>query len=181
MASNLKIYSEYAVRLMSQIDQSNPVILLGVSFGGLVAVEVAKRLNPIQTILISTVEIKKDLRKFYRVMGKTGLVNIIPSSFFIPPKALTDRYVGAKNKELLRAILDDTDPKFVKWAVRQLIRWQNNTAIKNTLKINGNNDLLMPHRMNRNQIFVEGGKHFIVVDQADEVSNIINKSLSNIS
>ncbi|MCC6838309.1 MAG: alpha/beta hydrolase, partial [Bacteroidia bacterium] len=45
---------QYAIRLSEQIDQSQPFCLIGVSFGGLCAIEISKKLNPAQTFLVSS-------------------------------------------------------------------------------------------------------------------------------
>lgn len=46
--------SEYAARLIPQINIKQEFILLGVSFGGLIALELSKLLKPKATILISS-------------------------------------------------------------------------------------------------------------------------------
>ncbi len=38
---------DYAMRLSKQIDTTQPFALIGVSFGGMVCIEIAKKLNPI--------------------------------------------------------------------------------------------------------------------------------------
>ena len=53
---------EYALRLSELIDKNEDFGILGVSFGGLVAIEISKILNPKLTILISSVETKNELR-----------------------------------------------------------------------------------------------------------------------
>ena len=45
--------SDYALRISKKIKHENPV-LVGVSFGGMIAVEIAKVLKPATTIIISS-------------------------------------------------------------------------------------------------------------------------------
>jgi hypothetical protein len=52
---------EYALRLSQQIDTSQPFVLIGVSFGGMCAIEISKKLNPLQTILISSSKVSTEL------------------------------------------------------------------------------------------------------------------------
>ena len=49
-----ELMSEYAMRLAKQIDTSQPFALIGVSFGGMNCVEIAKQLNPVKTFVISS-------------------------------------------------------------------------------------------------------------------------------
>ncbi|MEL6833094.1 MAG: alpha/beta hydrolase [Bacteroidota bacterium] len=166
----------YALRMAEKVNQAEPFALLGVSFGGLVAVEMSKVLQPNLTILISSVETKDELSTVYRLLGKTKLVKWIPYPLFDPPRMLASWVFGAKRKALLNEILNDTDLKFAKWAVNALLTWQNTTKLTTPLlKIGGTNDKLLPPQ--GNTILIENGAHFMIVDRAEEISQIINERL----
>ncbi|MAY84098.1 MAG: hypothetical protein CMP59_08190 [Flavobacteriales bacterium] len=168
---------EYAKRLSESIDQSSDYGFLGVSFGGLIAVELSKILDPKITILISSVETKNDLRYLYRKLGNSNLLKVVPSKIIKPPKAIAQFLFGAENTALLDQIIQDTDPIFLKWALNQLLKWQNKSRHKNCYKIHGTNDKLIPLPKDDSTFKVEGGGHFMIVDRADEVSAAINKIL----
>jgi hypothetical protein len=167
----------YAMRLAQKIDTTEDYALMGLSFGGLVATEISKQLSPVLTILISSVDVGTDLRLPYRLAGKTGLVNLVPTRFMSPPKLISNWLFGAEDKELLHKIIADSDLYFAKWAVKKLITWQNKTRLQNCLKINGDKDLLIPYRPESNSIKIAGGHHFMIVDRAAEVSELINKEI----
>jgi len=167
----------YSKRLMQDIDTtSEEIVLIGVSFGGLIATEVAKLINPTLTILISSVATKYELPKIYRSTG--GLMRFIPWWMFLPPKRMIIKLFKAENKELLQEILKDTDPKFVKWAMTTLVRWQNTEKPSPHLKIGGDKDLLLPSK--NEDILIKEGGHFMIVDKADEISHHINIQLANL-
>ena len=165
----------YSNRLKEVIDTSNPFVLIGVSFGGLIAVEISKILNPKLTILISSAETKNELRSIYRGFGKTNLIKLIPKRLFDMPRGLATFMFGTNEKKLLSDILDDTDLKFTKWAINELINWKNETKLENVVKINGSKDKLIPP--SQSDYLIEGGEHFMVVDKADEISDIINNEI----
>jgi pimeloyl-ACP methyl ester carboxylesterase len=169
--------SEYASRLAEKIDTTEDFILIGVSFGGIVAIEISKILKPALIILISSVEVQQDVRWIYRIMGKTGLVKWVPAAFFKPPAIMAEWLFGARNKKLLRKIIDDTDLAFAKWAIGQLITWNNNKRFENCIKIHGDKDVLIPLRRDKNTIEIPGGHHFMVMDKAEEISWIINREI----
>jgi len=168
----------YTKRLSSAIDQSEDYVILGVSFGGLIATEISKILNPKLTILISSVETKDKLRFIYRWIGNTKLLHLVPTILFDPPRGLATYIFGAKNKQLLHDILDDTDLNFAKWAALQLTTWKNTSSPKNLLKIHGTKDKLIPLKTSMKTIIIEDGAHFMIVDRADEISKIINTKLA---
>jgi len=166
---------KYSLRLAEVIDTDEDFGILGVSFGGLIAVEISKKLKPKITILISSAETKKDLRWIYSAFGKAGIINLIPEKLFNLPRKFAYWLFGTKKKELLENILDDSDLKFTKWAIKELINWNNTYSINNCLKIGGTKDKLIPPNRNSNAVLIVGGEHFMIVDRANEISEIINK------
>jgi hypothetical protein len=99
-------------------------------------------------------------------------------NFFDPPRIIANWIFGAKNKKLLNQILDDSDMKFVKWAINELVNWKNNEKLSSPkLLIGGTNDKLIPSKKNINLKLIDRGQHFMIVDKADEISQIINIEL----
>ena len=169
----------YSARFSQLINKGEDFGILGVSFGGLIAVEISKKLNPKLTVLISSAETKRELRTAYRILGKTKLLKFIPEFLFDPPRIIASWAFGTKKKELLNQILDNTDLKFTKWAVNELVNWQNNEKVLNpVLKIGGTNDKLIPQHKNAGQQLIDRGEHFMIVDKADEISRIINEEIN---
>ena len=168
----------YSKRLSSKIKLNEKFVIMGVSFGGLVAVEISKILNPEITILISSAETRREIPKLYRIIGDLGIMRILPKKMFDPPRILARFLFGAEKFELLNQILDDTDLNFAKWAVNELINWKNSERVKNQLlKISGSRDKLIPPRLGEDIIEIMGGQHFMIVDRADEISDMINDNL----
>lgn len=169
--------SEYSKRLSQVIDTSKKFCLIGVSFGGLIAVEMNKFILPELTILISSAETKNEIRPMFRFFGKLNLIKIIPVKLFKPPVWLLSYFFGTRKTQLLKNILDDTDLPFAKWAVNELVNWENVSRIENVIKIHGSKDRLIPVRGERKMEIIKDGGHFMIVDKADEISNIINSKL----
>lgn len=88
----------YSIRFSKFIDQEEDFGIIGVSFGGLVAVEISKVLNPKLTILISSAETKKELRTIYRLIGKTNVPRFIPHFIFDPPRIFANWIFGAQKR-----------------------------------------------------------------------------------
>jgi len=173
---------QYSNRLSKVINIEEKFGILGVSFGGLIAVEISKVLNPEVTILISTVETKNDLRTIFKIVGSLGILKLLPSKFFDPPRFLAKWFFGTKNNgKLLDEILNDTDLDFAKWAINELANWKNINKVQNrVLKIGGTNDKLMPIGNQKSTIKILKGGHFMIIENAKEISKIINeKTLYN--
>lgn len=168
----------YAQRLSQSINTKEDFGLLGVSFGGLIATEISKQIQPKFTILISSAETKTELRSWYGWVGKLNMVNKIPLSLFKIPKFPACYLFGTKNKTLLYPILDDTDPYFARWAIDALVTWKNTTRLQPILKISGKDDKLIPAEHHRNTTVLPHKGHFIIVDQAKELSKRINRFIN---
>lgn len=168
----------YATRLAKQVDTKEKYGILGVSFGGLVAVEMSKQLNPALTVLVSSAETKYELRSAYRLLGKSQLITIIPKTLLNPPRIIANWLFGTKEKELLNQILNDTDWRFAKWAVNELLRWDNQEKVSNQLlKISGTSDKLIPPSDENNLKLVHNGEHLMIIDKAESISQLINNEL----
>ena len=69
--------ASYAHRISACIDTTEPFILVGLSFGGMIAVEISKLYKPYKLILISSIPGIQDLPKLYKWAGKLHLQKII--------------------------------------------------------------------------------------------------------
>jgi pimeloyl-ACP methyl ester carboxylesterase len=171
---------QYARKLIAQIDQSKPFTLIGLSFGGVVAVELSKQIKPVQTILISSICTPEEAGKVYLVLGKLNLHRIFPIRFLLMPSGFLFCSFGARTAEekaLLRAILQDTDPVFFRWSLNQLFSWKNEWKPDPLIHIHGNKDKILPYHKKMRAIKVEGGEHLMVYSKSEEISALLRKHL----
>src|SRR6476661_9023939 len=89
--------ASYAGRMFNLINDTEP-ILLGVSFGGMLAIEMAKQF-PVKTIiLISAVKTYRELPLWMRLSGRFRLHKIIPLKSNALTEKADDRRMGIKNE-----------------------------------------------------------------------------------
>ncbi|RAK36353.1 UNVERIFIED_ORG: pimeloyl-ACP methyl ester carboxylesterase [Chitinophaga ginsengisegetis] len=167
--------TEYAGRIKSQITVENPYII-GLSFGGIVAVEVSKQIRVKKMVLISSVRTKKELNKVQFFFIKLGLYRIIPASLINRTNFLTYRYFGARSqndKKALTKLLKDTDVTFFRWALKSIGHWNNKEAPEKTIQIHGTADRVIASRLVHPDYRIKGGGHLMVFNKADPISKII--------
>ncbi|QXU44026.1 alpha/beta fold hydrolase [Pedobacter sp. D749] len=173
--------SAYAERLSKVIDKSQPFALVGVSFGGMIAVEIAKVLKPATTIIISSTMLSTQLPALYRFAGKLRLLNFIPASLLKSSNKLTQNYYfgtrSGSEKTLLSKIIKDTDPYFLKWAIGSILSWENKIKPARIFHIHGTNDKILYSKKATPDFMIENGTHFMVYQNAKEISGIIDKLL----
>lgn len=169
----------YALRLSEVIDTSQPFALVGVSFGGMIAVEIAKILAPVVTVIISSTMISSQLPGLYRFAGKLGLLKFIPARLLKSSNKLTQNYYfgtrSGSEKILLSKIIKDTDPYFLKWAIGSILSWKNETKPERTYHIHGTHDKILYSKTAQPDFVIDNGTHFMVYQNAKEISVIINK------
>lgn len=171
----------YAQRLLDQITPHElPPVLVGLSFGGMVAQEIAKLIPVQRVLLISSLASTHDLPGYYRALGSLGLQNWLPFGWFkgwVGPAAW---FMGAHTpaeKQLLKSILRDTDVYFLRWALNQILRWRHPEPLPHTVMLHGSADKVLPLRPRPQTQVLPGGEHLMVLHQAPAVSAFINQYL----
>ena len=103
-----------------------------------------------------------------------------PIKFLKTPNIFSNWFFGAKSKEekkLLSEILIDTNPVFLKWAINQILNWQNTEFTSNVIHIHGTSDRILPIRFVKYDIKIENGGHFMTINKAKEINMILNDLL----
>jgi pimeloyl-ACP methyl ester carboxylesterase len=169
---------QYAFRLLNQIQHERP-ILLGVSFGGMVAIEVGKLIPTEKIVLISSVRTKYDIPVFFRLVNHSWLHKILQKLYTSGSFNLLNWFFSAETtaeKELVRESFRKINSSFYLWAIQQISTWKNSEAPKNAIVIHGTRDRIF--RVRSADQMIRGGGHFMVLGKAKELSSILNKILA---
>lgn len=173
---------DYAKRISLKITTGNPV-LIGLSFGGMMVVEISKIIKIEKIILIASAKNKFELPKFNRISGILKLNKLIPKSLFKKQNFITNWLFGIETdseKLLLKNILKDTDPDFFSWAINEIVNWKNEISPENVIHIHGNKDRIIPFKNVKADFVVEGGGHFMTVNKPEEIREIIFDSIKSL-
>ena len=87
---------------------------------------------------------------------------------------------STENKAILTEIFKASNPSFTKWAIKQVSNWQNTEKPKNLYRIHGNRDHVLPIINFEPDVLIRGGGHIIVLDNAKEVTEFLNKVLTSV-
>lgn len=173
----------YAERMSESIDTNEEFNLMGLSFGGIIAQEMNRFLEPKLNILISTVKSRKELPGFMRFSSHSNLHKLIPPKFISSDNgisyALFRKVYNGKLPDLTE-IFEFRDPYYLKWSMDRIVNWQNNVEMKNFIHIHGNKDLVFPVSKIQDAQIVDGGTHVMVMQKARKVSELINQALSDL-
>jgi len=168
--------AHYAKR-MAAIIKEDDATLIGLSFGGILSVEISKIKKLKKIILIASAKTKYELPLFYRLIGKISLNKLLPNSILKIQNFITNWIFGLESesdKKLLKAILKDTDPVFLSWAINEIVNWKNTEYPKNYIHIHGDKDRIIPIRNVKKDYVIPNGGHFMTVNKAKEIEKIIH-------
>lgn len=174
---------DYCGRLITQIDLSGEVILIGVSFGGIVAQEIARKIRPAKVIILSSVKSVNEFDWQLSFVRKLRLYQLVPSRLLKWSNKLTgDYYFGVQTKtesKLLGQIIGDTDRHFMKWAIREIMNWKGNSTSDQIIHIHGDKDRIFPVSRIHDFIRVENAGHFMIVNRASEIAAYIKDAIGH--
>jgi len=168
---------EYALRLKNQIPEPNPVII-GVSFGGMLATEIAKSDPTAKAIIIASNKTKNEFPKIFLAGKYIPAYKWVPPSLLKKATLLRNKFFGPKGdrqKEVFKEILKDADTDFSKWAIYSILHWDNAEIPANLTHIHGTSDRLLPYRLVKADFAIKGGSHLMVMNQHDDISALLKK------
>jgi pimeloyl-ACP methyl ester carboxylesterase len=171
----------YAKRIAEKINTSEPFMLIGLSFGGMLATEVIEFVTPKKTILISSAARRQELPFYYKLAGILRLNKLFPAAVIKKGNVFINWLMGVsaiKDKNLVQEILVASNPEFSKWAIDQIVNWERKNAPENIIRIHGNKDRVLPVINFKPQHLVKNGGHFMVANRAEEISAILESELS---
>lgn len=175
--------TDYCMRLAGQIDTAKPFVLIGLSFGGIVVAELAKKLKPLKSIIISSVPDSGQFPWYFKLAGRSGIHRIIPPRMLKSANGLTVYAFGIKSPEekfLLSEIVKNIDEKYLKWAVNAILTWNSTEKPANLVHIHGTQDKTFPIRYVRPDIKIQGGRHLMVLSMADTINGVLEKELEKV-
>lgn len=171
----------YAEKLSHYIIDKNPV-LIGVSFGGIIAQEIARLMHVKQVIIISSIKNSNELPNYFRWLKKTSLYEIFPNSL---SWKMLDIYAWAiadkKTKKRIKAYdkyLTFRSNNYLRWCIKKLSQWKNESELDNIIHIHGKKDHIFPYNLIKNAIIVENADHALVLTKANWLNHQLHKIIS---
>jgi pimeloyl-ACP methyl ester carboxylesterase len=172
--------SEYCERLAEKLRPHGAVAIGGVSFGGIVALEVAQFLKPPCVILIASVRGPSEMPWRIRALGP-----FLPLLTFMPIRwmqwlagaaPLWSSVFAGVVKQFRQA-----DPVTLRWSIRQIFHWKQAATLACPLfQIHGDRDFVFPVSKTKPQVIVQGGGHLISVTRGRQVNEFVQSCLEQV-
>jgi len=168
----------YALRLKDAYNIPDDAVIIGLSFGGMLATEIAKACPSAKVILLSSSKTGKEIPQFYKIGKYLPLYKWAPAAIQKWIMLLQESRFGVhskQGKEIYRQVIKQADISFNTWAIWALIHWDNTTIPPNITHIHGTNDKILPYKLVKANITLMHGGHLMVLENAGAVSNILKE------
>lgn len=168
----------YAKRMAAQIDTTQPFSIVGVSLGGMIAVEMSKFMSPQKVVLISSAKGRDELPLRYRFMKHVPLYKLFPGTLLKKMANMARPVVEPESKEktpVFKAMIDAKDPDFMQRSIHMIANWDNKDRPSNLVHIHGTKDKTLPVRYIDQPVKVDGGGHMVTLVRAEEISRLLNE------
>ncbi|MGM5629440.1 alpha/beta hydrolase [Apibacter raozihei] len=188
---------EYTRKLAESIDTSEPFILVGYSFGGVIVQEMNKFLNPQKTILIASMKNDQQIPNLFKIIKALRFAYWFPMRFFSSQGLLSyafarSVYYKSKNQKIKETLkieeyLSQTNPKYLKWSINAISSWKSTIQCKNIFQIHGTKDPIFPYKKirksyekNRQHLFtIPEANHILVLEKPKKVNEAFKNILLN--
>jgi pimeloyl-ACP methyl ester carboxylesterase len=169
--------SHYASEFLKQMDTTMPPNILGVSFGGMLCIELAGQIKTNSVVLISSCKNREEIPAPIRAL------KYIPLHRWISERQ--HRFIASKSRKIVgfdknylpvfKRMIYAMPPNYFIRCIDMIVRWDcSRTAVK-AEHIHGDRDLLLWHRKIKGCHTIHGGTHAMIVTKAAEINALLAK------
>ena len=186
----------YSSKMAECIDQSEPFILVGYSFGGVIVQEMNKFLNLEKTILIASMKDVTQIPRLFKILKKIKFAKWFPIKFFTNKKIVSYAFIRSlyfsilpskrqkRNQFKLDELMVQLDSEYFRWSIDQIINWQPEQELVGIYQIHGTKDIIFPfkkihesysNKVNKSLEIIENASHLLVLESPKKVNNALKK------
>jgi len=172
----------YAKRMAQAVDPGGPCYVGGMSFGGMVALEMSRHLDCRGCFLISSIRSREELPYWAKFLA--------PWAWALPPRA--DLIAAAGGTALLWTVgrvlpprwklfcvhLSKTRAPILPWACRVAVKWKPTEPVRCPIyQLHGDGDPILPHQFTQPSQLVPRGGHLLPLTHPFVVNEFLRRGL----
>lgn len=160
--------SAYARRMVEGIDKNEPIVLIGVSFGGVLVQEMSRFVRVKRLIIISSVKTRHEIPKRMKIARDTGVYKVLPTGLLDYITHIEKLPVGdliRKRLKLYQQYLSINDKEYLDWAIKEMLCWEQDIPLSDIIHIHGDEDAVFPIKNISECISIKGGTHIMVLNK----------------
>tara|TARA_R110000868_G_scaffold367277_1_gene630244 strand:+ start:351 stop:1043 length:693 start_codon:yes stop_codon:yes gene_type:complete len=175
--------SNYAERISQELRGLNSeVILIGHSFGGVLAQEISSYIKVKLIILISSIKSPQEIPFSFKLLSTFRLYKLVSRPiilFTFPLWAHINGYVSKKLRLIFKESIKSLSSYYLRWSLKEISNWEGISNIAAPIvQIHGNSDLTFPIKLIFNPSnIIKKGDHLMVCRMASEIKLIIEEEI----
>jgi alpha/beta superfamily hydrolase len=158
----------YAKRMAQKVTHEN-VVLVGVSFGGILVQEMKAFLQPKKVIIISSVKANTEFPRRFKIAKTTKAYKLIPTQLFENIESLMKFSFGSsiikQRLVLYEKFLSVRNKHYLDWSIEQIINWERKDIDPEIIHVHGDADEVFPPKYIKEFIPVKGGTHIMILSK----------------
>ncbi|GAA4281131.1 alpha/beta hydrolase [Gaetbulibacter aestuarii] len=158
---------DYAKRMSKHIKHDD-IVLLGVSFGGVLVQEMLPFVSVKKLIIVSSVKCTEEIPPHMILAKNTKAYKLLPTQLASNVDVLAKYAIGKgvkKRLELYKTYLTVSDHKYLSWAIEKMVNWEHHSIIPGIIHIHGDRDSVFPMRYIGECYTIEGGTHTMILNK----------------
>jgi pimeloyl-ACP methyl ester carboxylesterase len=169
--------SGYCQRLADDLRPFGAIAVGGISFGGIIGLEVARFLKPECVILIGSLRGADELP--WRIRALRPFLPLLPwipiswMQWLAAAVPLWSAPLASIVKQFRHA-----DPLTLRWSIRQILKWKVGPKLECPIyQIHGDRDFVFPISLTHPTETIRGGGHLISLTRSKQVNEFVRKCL----
>lgn len=157
----------YAERLSKKVTGKH-IILIGVSFGGILVQEMKSFVKPEKVIIVSSVKSNLEFPRRFKIAKTTKAYKLLPIKLLLNVEQLAKFSFGDtinKRLKLYEKFLSVRDEKYLQWSIEQVILWNRIEVDPEVIHIHGDADEVFPPKYIKNAIWIKDGTHIMILNK----------------
>jgi pimeloyl-ACP methyl ester carboxylesterase len=170
----------YAQKLIDYYQITPQSIVIGNSLGGMIGIEIAKKIELDKVILISSIKTADEAPRYFSFFRISKLHHLIPQKKLTSLEFMIEYAFGSMSEEdqqLFKSMLRNTSTIFMRWALDAILKWDNHVIPKNVYHIIGDKDRVFPYQRIKDAVIVKGGTHIMIFNKAKEINTWLKSIL----
>jgi pimeloyl-ACP methyl ester carboxylesterase len=172
--------SHYAARMAAGITADGSITLLGVSFGGMISLEIARQMPIAKNILLSSIKRTSEKPPYYNWVKRLRLHKLPDSILYQRRNIIVKKFLNIETnmeRALVNEYLAKRDYTYMRWAVNAILHWENEQVPDGLVHIHGAKDMPFPVKYLQPTHLIPDGGHFMVLNRAEAINRILSEIL----
>jgi pimeloyl-ACP methyl ester carboxylesterase len=177
----------YGKRLALQVDPKQPCFVGGASFGGFIAMEMARHLQALGVFLIGSLRGAEELPPKFRMLKPIRqFLSAVPFAMLNKSAAISVSISGGLSGPAVKEVVkqfSEADAVFLRWAGQAVLDWepsgQSTSPQPPIFQIHGQKDPVLSPRCTKPDVTIPGAGHLISLTHPREVNDFLAKHMKS--